>query len=91
MRAGMIQVFALEVNLRTVGYQIREIFRVINRGWTTDVGFLQALHFLFEFVVLDDVVKRRLDFFHFRCQHRMIHRAAVFTEEALLVRTHHLG
>ena len=91
MRAGMVQVFALEVNLCAIRHQIGEIFRVVNRGWTTDVGFLQALHFIFKLVVLDDVVKRRFDFFHFCGQHRMVYRAAVGTEKALLVRAHHLG
>ena len=51
----------------------------------------KLLHFIFKLVVLDDVVKRRFDFFHFCGQHRMVYRAAVGTEKALLVRAHHLG
>ena len=40
VRACVVQILAFEVNLRAIGREVGEVFRMINRAGATDVGFL---------------------------------------------------
>ena len=91
VRARVVQILAFEVDLCAVGRELGEVFGVVNRAGTTNIGLVQAFHLCDEFGIIDDVIKRGFDFFHFNRQYRMPNWPAVFAEKARLVGAHHFG
>ena len=86
VRAGMVQIFALQINLRTA---LRQRFGMVERAGTADIGLLQTLHFSNKIGIADNTAETGLNFRHRHSQTRMVDFAPMCTEKAVLIRQHH--
>ena len=85
VRTGVVEVFALEVNLRAA---LRQRAGMVNRAGAADISGLKPLHFSDKCRIADDAAKACFDFGQRHRQIGMVDFAAVRTEKALRIGQH---